>query len=449
MNKREFKLIKKKTLVWRIWQDGEYLFTEHGQEGGAIQTFSDRPGDKGKPDTKAYVNALANTKFHIEREIRKKLEHGYIEYVDGKPLEETVTSIAFDKMLPKHFCGYKPQTDISDASLRKIHAAGHARYTRKYDGMCHLAVHHTWGWEIYSRRMDLATERFPNHVQDLDTSNFDVGTILVGEMVCQDPDGNDNFKNTSRICRSDAPVARKLVEDKEVPEPTFLIFDMLFHNGQDLSNSTYDNRAKIWRELKTTLIGPVAYHHVTPDDWEKTAKEVGWEGFVVTDGNSIPGEKFYSFDGDAKRPKGHHKLKPVYEADVCIFAAEVGAGKRLNGIGALMIAQKYPNLYPGTDDPHPKAGKWFYCGKCGSGTTDADLEELEKLFKENEMPILTKEKDGLDLDLDIVPKLVCMIEYGERMSKTQKFRHAVFIRLRTDKAVEECFAERLAPDEDE
>lgn len=444
-NTREFRFVGKKNAdqVWEITQHGESYTTRHGQLGGAMQTFSDTPGDKGKSNTKGYVSALDNCKFNVEREIRKKEEHGYIEYVNGKPVKEQVASITFDKFLPKHFCGYKPQTSIEPVALEKIHKAGNARYTRKYDGMCHVAVHHTHGWEIYSRRMDLSTERFPLHIEALEAlSHYGIGTIIVGEMVCfQNGKDADIARTIGRVCRSDSEKARKLIADKEVPEPTFIIFDVLFHNGKDLGKVSYDERSKLWKMVTPAskaqqLVASVDYFDVTPSSWEKTAKAKGWEGFVVTDGSSVPGDKFYSYDGDAKRPKGHHKLKPIYEDDVVIFAASAGSGKRLDGIGAVHVKQL-----------HPETKKWFYCGKVGSGFTDESLAELEELCKENDIPILEKDKDAEKMDLDD-DGIVCMIEYGERIPKTQKFKFPVFIRVRDDKRVKECVAQKLAPEEE-
>lgn len=439
---REFRLVKgQKTQVWKIKNLGTKYETEHGQLGGAMQVFSDSPGAKGKVGTKAYVDETDNTVFHIEREVRKKEEHGYIEYINGKPSSIQITEISFSKALPKNFCGYKPQTDIKVAALDKLHKTGKARYTRKMDGMCHLAVHHTWGWEVYTRRMDLASERFPNHITALEDTNFEIGTILVGEMVCLKDDKED-FKAISRVCRSLPEETRKLVDDGEVPEPKYVVFDILFHNGKDLKNATYDSRAKLYEKFKALkvagkeLIVKVDYYDVTPETWEKVAKDNGWEGFVVTDGNSVPGDKFYSYDGDAKRPKGHHKLKPVYEDDVVIYAAVNGSGKRLEDIGAVFVKQI-----------HPETKEWFACGKVGSGFTEADLAALEEECNKAGIPILEKDKDVEKLDINNDDGLVCMIEYGERQSGTQKFRFPVFIRRRDDKFANECVAQRLAAEE--
>jgi DNA ligase-1 len=446
-NWREFqRKTKKATLYWKIKQDGESYTTEHGQIGTVNpQTFSDTPGSKGKEDTKAYVNATANCAFHVEREIRKKQEHGYIEFVDGKPLKEEITELDFDKCLPKSFCSYKPQTNISESALNKIHKAGHAQYTRKYDGLMHLCVNHSWGWEIYSRRMDLTTERFPNHIKALENLDLDVGTIIVGEMVCHTNDGRDNFKDICRICRSDGPKARKLIEDKEVVEPTYRIFDMLYFNGNSLENDTFRDRREMWVEPLNeaqkkdpnmkTLIERVYKFDLAPDTWEEYAEKEGWEGFVVVDITSVPGNKFFSFDGDAKRPKGHHKLKPTREEDVVIYAAVKGSGKRLGTVGSVLVKQR-----------HPDTGEWFRCGKVGSGFTDEDIKEIAQALEDEGLPLYDKEKeDKGELTND---GIVTMIEFGDRQPKTQKFRFPVFIRTRTDKTPEECTAQRLAPEEE-
>lgn len=422
---------KNATLVWKIKQEGDTLITEHGQLDGAMQTFSDKPGDKGKPGTKAYLSPVDNCSFHVLREIRKKEEAGYSEFIDGKYVTEVATSIDFNKVLPKNFTGYKPQTDISESTLEKIHKAGKARYTRKFDGQQHALVKHPWGWEIYSRRMDLNTEKFPNHIIELDNFDIPVGTILVGEMVCQREDGTDNFKATSRVCRSDAEVARKLVEDKEVPEPLYLIFDMLFYDGKELSDVTYDDRAKIWRQFKGNLINPVTYHDINPNNWMEIAKENRWEGFVITDGDSKPGDKFFSFDGTAQRPKGHHKLKPESNTDCVVFAAASGSGKRMGQVGAVFVKQI-----------NPETGEFFNCGKVGSGFTENDIDEMTKMCKDRGIPIFEKDKDALKIDLqDVSHDIVVEVKFSERQEDTNKFRFPVFIRIHGDKKPLECVAD--------
>jgi len=443
-NWREFRFVRdgQADLVWMIKQDAESYFTRHGQLNGKFQEYSDTPGDKGKLGTKAYVDPVSNCTEHVVREIRKKTENGYVEYVDGVATKKQASNVDFSNSLPKSFCSFKPQTDIKKNALEKLHKRGLARYSRKRDGMCHIAVHHTTGWELYTRRMDLTSDRFPYHIISLSGLDFEEGTILVGEMLCEhwhEP-GKDDFKSISSLCRSLPDEAVKKVKDGDVPKPKFVVFDILFHNGKDLKNCTYDERAEIFQEKieeaqtkgGMDLIEAVEYYNVTPDTWEDVAKDNGWEGFVVVDGSSVPGDKFYSFNGKPHRPKGHHKLKPIFEEDAVIYAALKGTGKRLGGIGSVFVKQR-----------HPDTGEWVALGKVGSGFTDESLEEINRLCEDNNIPVVGKEKELADIDLNRESDLlVCEIKYSDRQPGTNKFRFPVFVRFRHDKGVDECVAQR-------
>lgn len=249
---REFRFVRdgKADLIWKIAQTGNSYKTQHGQDQGAFQEFSDTPGPKGVVGTAAFVSEEDNCRFHVDREIRKKIENGYIEYQNGKPSAEQVVGVDFSKPLPKCFCAYKPQTSIEPKALEKLHKNKLDRYTRKYDGICHVLAHHTYGWEVYTRRMDNSTARLPELINQLNQlKQFGVGTILVGELVCLKCDGTDDFKTISSFCRCDPPEARRRVLQGDIHEPIFMMFDALFHNGRDLGDRTYDERAKLLRTL--------------------------------------------------------------------------------------------------------------------------------------------------------------------------------------------------------
>ncbi|MDP2696100.1 MAG: hypothetical protein Q8O87_02495 [bacterium] len=458
---KEFRFVrpgKLTDLVWKIEQRGDSYITQHGQLDGAMQEYSDTPGPKGLVESAAFVSAEDNCLFHVNREIRKKVESGYIEYYNGLPLTKQINTIDFNQSLPKCFCSYKPQTSIADAALASLHAKGLARYTRKYDGQCHLLVHHTFGWKVYTRRIDDTTAKFPELINQLNQlKQFGPGTIIIGELLCLKPNGVDDFKSISRFCRSTPEEARRLVLHGEVHEPIFMMYDTLYHNGNDWKNKSYDDRSKLLKtlpplqrvidyELLTSpnpfsknkiLIVSVDYCQVSPDTWESFVKARGWEGFVITDGSAKPGNNFYSFNGKAKRPKGCYKLKPSYEEDVVIYAGFVGTGKRLGGVGSVFVKQK-----------HPDTGKWFNCGKVGSGFSDADLADVEKLIADNNIPVVEKEKDALK-SLNGDNGIVMMLGYSERQPGSNKFRFPVFNRVRFDKRVDECEAQRMSEEEEE
>jgi ATP-dependent DNA ligase len=447
MNWREFRFDRKgkASLLWMVRQDGEFYHTKFGQVDGKMQETSDRPGPKGKEGTKAYVDAVANCQFAMERDIRKKTEGGYCEVIDGQMVTKQATSFSFSEHLPKNFTGPKPQTSITDTALAKLHKAKLARYTRKLDGFACVPVHHTWGWEIYSRRMDLMSDHFPNHIKELEKTKFKSGTILTGEMAVFKADGTDDFKALSRVCRSLKDDARKLVDTGEVKEPIFSIYDCLYKNGESLENHSYDDRSKVWKEnfpeLKLgqkELVCHVPYYQLTPDNWMKKAQEAGFEGWVVADGSKSFENKFISLSGKPDRMKGTWKLKPIWTEDVVIMAGSQGTGKRLNGIGAVFVKQI-----------HPETGKFVELGKVGSGFSEEDLETLEKLFLKKGIPILEKDKDVQNLDLEDKNGIVMELEYSDRQISSNKFRFPVFCRIHLDKKVEECVMQRMAPEEDE
>lgn len=443
---KEFRFVKSNnTLVWRIGKNSSVSYiTEHGILGGKMQVNSDTPGPKGVEGTKSFVSAEDNLDFHINREIRKKEEHGYVQYIDGVPVKEQVTTLDWDKPFPKNFSCYKPQTDIKPKSLEKLCKKGLARFTRKYDGFACLAAHCLDGWRIYSRRMDLITGHFPKQVEALEKlTTLESGTLLVGEMLCLKGDNLDDFKSTSRVCRSKEKESLELRSSGEVPEPVFIIFDALFHNEKDLQNTTYDDRSELWKSLPTidnrngALVLSVDYFDVTPDTWEDYAKSRGWEGFVVTDGSAMPGDKFYNFSGKPKRPLGSHKLKPTYTEDVVVYAGLKGTGKRQDYAGSVFVKQL-----------HPDTGKWFDAGKVGSGFTDQSTPEITERLKDLGLPIIEGMKEAKSLDFKELTGFTVEIEYSERQPGTNKFRYPVFKRFRDDKAPEECEAQRLAPEEE-
>ena len=438
MNWREFRFVNKdRTLIWKIGKTSSITYiTEHGILGGKMQRHSDTPGSKGVEGTKSFVSAEDNLDFHINREIRKKEEHGYVQYIDGAPIKEQVTTLDWDKPFPKNFCCYKPQTDIKPKSLEKLCKKGLARFTRKYDGFACLAAHFSDGWRIYSRRMDLITGHFPKQVEALEKlTTLESGTLLVGEMLCLKGDNLDDFKSTSRVCRSKEKESLELRSSGEVPEPVFIIFDALFHNNKDLQNTTYDDRSSLWKSLPTidnrndALVLSVDYFDLTPDTWEDYAKSRGWEGFVVTDGSATPGDKFYNFSGKPKRPLGSHKLKPEWTEDCVVFAWSEGSGKRLGKAGSLWVKQI-----------NPETGQFENYGKVGSGLTEQDVEYFTDKVSELDLPVVKNDKQASSLNLEDCVNLVVEIKFSERQEGTNKFRFPVFLRERIDKKPEECIA---------
>jgi hypothetical protein len=107
---REFRKLtgrNKKPQVWYInvsSNDVSSYIVKWGVLGGALQSTLNTPGSCGVKGHSDYQTPEEYVMFCIEREIRKKQEEGYVEYVNGEPTNEVATSIDFNKPLPKNFC---------------------------------------------------------------------------------------------------------------------------------------------------------------------------------------------------------------------------------------------------------------------------------------------------------------------------------------------------------
>ncbi len=460
--------------VWFIGldpSDPETVVTRWGLLDGAMQETRDRPGPCGVEGNADYQDAKAYAIFCMSRDIRKKTEQGYVEWVDGKAVAEVATSIDFSLPLPKNLSFYKPQTKIDEKKLAKLHLAGRAIWTLKRDGMMHIAVRRQGAWEIYSRRMDLATDRFPHIVASLDRLRFPDGTILLGEMTLLRSDGRDDFKGTSRICRSDPDLALayqglgpfpKDGQDKSVlGKISYYVFDIAFLNGKDglrtatkvkdrlkvlrtaflefdteLSKNATGQGASIRelmaeskrreRMLRTHHVAPLKIFHASPETDLDIAKRLGVEGFVVLDADGTYGDKGYSFDGKAQRPEGIWKRKPKLEDEFIVVGVYEGTGRNTGKLGGFYLEQI-----------HPETGKRIDCGKCGGGFTD---EQRAELWDDRDRLLQDKVGNGPTIK----------VEFDSRQPAkdgSYALRFPVFKGF-SDKKPEECVAQGIGEDDD-
>lgn len=404
---REFRKItgrNKKPQVWLIEINSSNLASyvvQWGTLGGKFQTTSDTPGSCGVIGHSDYQTPEEHAVFCMEREIRKKEEQGYVEYIDGVPMSEVATSIDFSKPLPKNLCFYKPKKDIPDAKLSALFKNNRVVWTMKRDGMMHVAVKTKGAWDIYTRRMDLVTEKFPHIIKALYKLNMPNDSILLGEMVFLRADRRDDFVNTSRICRADVDLAlayqglgdfpKDAKEKVIIGKLRYYVFDIAYLNRINIiSTETVEKRlelltsyfSKLGKLRITTGIGMPAdemdKERIVRSDmlWNEyiaplqiiltdvgedlnLAKAVGIEGFVVVDIFAKYGDKAYSFDGKAQRPNGIWKRKPKYEEEFIISNTYEGSGRNINKLGGLFIQQV-----------HPDTEELIDCGKCGGGLSD-------------------------------------------------------------------------------
>lgn len=421
-----FKKVKTgKTQDWSIWVEkkGKSGFPEvwvsHGLTDGKHQSTFDiiKEGvNIGKAnETTAYEQAVLTA----ERKIKKQKEEGYRDTIEET--QET-QSINPNEKLPKELCFYKPKSKIEEKARNKLEKAGNAIYSVKRDGMCHICRKTENEVEIYSRRMDDLTASFPHLVEPL--SHLPPNTILLGEMV-KINDDKDDFRTVSSVCRSLPDEAVK--KQQETGSLQYYVFDVAFMDGKNLLTSKgYRERLKILNSLvKNCGSSYILSVEIINKTYEKAMAEVkkrGLEGLVVRDAQAkMKPDEAFSFDGDAKRPTGTWKSKPIIEADVFVEwnpaegIGDYGKGK-LKGKFGKAEAYQWHN------------GKKFSLGKVGGG-----LSEAQRDFYAN---------------TSLFPRVWC-VKFDKFQEGTGKLRFPVFVRDRTldgDKDIDECQVDERALD---
>jgi len=425
------------TTAWgAIVKDGSHK--EHG-------TTKDIANGKGKAGTKGYVNAEENAIFLYERQIRKKLEEGYVELnsLGEALLGESAAEIDHGGFLPKNLAFSKPNNTISEGKIAKLDEAGVLLYTRKVNGMCVIAhVRVDGSINLYTRRMDMITLKFPHLCEALKRLRIPPNSILLFEAYMGEGNSKKDFKLVSKIMNADDDKAiNRQIEDGWAK---FYLFRVPILDGQHLE-SKYDNEACLLTIENAFTDMFMEYEHINPSAPYSAGKflsciqvmrmpyakaltmiqETGWEGFVVYVKNATIGGQSYRFTGKPERPPSCFKLKTAEEDDfIAYFSPDEGTkeapqgtwgtGKNMGRVGTLSLYQLN------------EAGDEVYCGNVGTGLTDLNREEM-----------LTWKW----------PKCV-QIEFEERFyikggDDSNKLQLPRYKGVREDKSVEECINPEL------
>ncbi len=435
--------------------DGEsYRVRRRQGDGEVSEDEIKRPGAHGKPGSRTYVSAPDACLREVERLIHVQRQKGFGELVGGKFVEAAVLEIDFSRPFPPTLLTPKPRSSVSEKELRKLHDADRLAYTRKYDGMGVTLVRHTYGWEAYTLSNNIVSEFFAPQLAALERTSFGVGTILKGEAVIfkkEDPWHEDFNLMIARFGPTRDPgTTRAMISNGEIPEPSFVIYDILYHNGRELHDIPYGERAEHWRNLPVArggngpLVSAEFMRDITPDNWLERRIEYKVEGWVANDTAAVLGRNALTFGQSPARPSGIFKLKPNTEEDVVIFAVRQVDGE----YQSVFTKQRYPDFYPDTDVPVPNAGNWFYTGRVSLHRSPRVIAEIEKLVEAGLIQVVPDNKTGEALPISNEKGVTAVIEFFERQ-KGGKFRHAVFpeeLRFRTKgsgdyKAPRHCVAQ--------
>jgi bifunctional non-homologous end joining protein LigD len=284
-------------------------------------------------------------------------------------------------------------------------------FETKLDGYRAIAVIDSTGKvRLWSRNRLPLEPKFPT-IRDAINQLKLHSTILDGEIVALDKDGVPRFQLLQQWQkRPAAPVV-------------YVLFDLLWDNGHDLTGKSVVHRRKRLQEIITAVDGIQVGGYVEGRGKYlfQLAKERGLEGIVAKCKTSIyrPG----------KRSPNWLKIKsrPQQEFVVCGFTE--GKGSRSKSFGAILLGGY-------------RGGKLRYFGHSGSGFSEKGLQEaterLRPLFIAKS-PVVNPPKIPEKIQW-IRPELVCEVAFAE-WTLDVELRQTIFLGWRDDKDPSEVVIE--------
>ena len=247
------------------------------------------------------------------------------------------------------------------------------------------------------------TFRYPELVAALSMVYANVSIVLDGEIAVLNPDGTPNF---ALVHRRDAQENAKAAHVLATRHPvTFMVFDLLFYQGDDMRRHPYAARNALVQ--KFVVPGPNLKIVPSSRDGAKMwafVKEHKLEGLIAKRSSSL-----YV----AGRSSAWIKLKPVRSVSAIVSGTDEGEGARASTFGALHLVLLDEN------------NVMVSIGKVGSGFDQRDLALVVDHITDPTKPPLIVEVEFQDVSAD------------------KKLRFPVFKGIRGDVALLDCTMDQL------
>jgi bifunctional non-homologous end joining protein LigD len=307
---------------------------------------------------------------------------------------------------------------------------GHAHgFEFKWDGIRALLHWDGRTLRLFSRNAKDLTAAFPE-LHALADQLGPRSAVLDGEVVALDGEGRPDFgllqQRLGRVGEANVRGAARVVP------ASYLLFDLLHLDGQDIMGQSYRERQRLLRGLK--LEGPAwstTRHDTDGAAMLRTSQAMGLEGVVAKrlDSPYLPGQ----------RTDLWVKVRNRMRQEFVVGGWSEGQGSRAGTVGSLLLGH-----YGSREE-----GRLVYVGRCGSGLGGAALAQVEASLRSLAGPSpFDASADGEEPDVHYVkPRLVVEVEFSG-LTREGRVRQAAFKGLRTDKAPREVVWEQAEPPAD-
>lgn len=274
----------------------------------------------------------------------------------------------------------------------------------KFDGYRLLAFIEDKKIKLMTRGDQNWTDKFPNIAKALKSLSLS-NTILDGEIVILDNNQHSNFQ-----------LLQNAIKDNKNSRFVYYIFDIIYHEGSDLSSIPLIERKNILHQIITNSTGTLRYSdHVIGSGKEVFTKscELGLEGIV---------SKHVKSPYIQKRTRNWLKAKCLKRQEFVIGGYTQPKGNRKH-FGSLLLGVYTKNKK-----------KLAYCGHVGTGFNAKSLSSISKelkKYKTTEMPFEKLPPESKNVTWT-KPVIIAEVEFSEWTSDGI-LRHPSFKGLRSDK----------------
>jgi bifunctional non-homologous end joining protein LigD len=235
-------------------------------------------------------------------------------------------------------------------------------YEFKWDGVRAVAVVRRGGVGLTSRKGTDITVRYPE-VARLPAALTGHDAVVDGEIVAKAEQGRPDFGVLQNRMHRTGPEVPRMAAAKPV---TFLVFDLLGWDGEDLTELPYAQRRE-----RLDALGLAGHRWVATPWFPGDGSGVGEQVHAASQENGLEGvvaKRLASPYRPGVRSPEWRKVKNVRTQSVVVGGWRPGQGRRAGGVGSLLV---------GVPDDE---GQLVYVGHVGTGFSDADLRLLERMF---------------------------------------------------------------------